>query len=668
LGIEKLYQERLEDYYDELAHHYSRSDDPEKAIEYLLKAGEKAKRNYANDTAISYYQSVLDILEKHNITCDDWKLEALKGLGEVYFGIGKTKESEELFLKAISLANEMRLAPRQIARLYWWVADILFWQSRYDDMIRYGEEGLKLLGDDTNCVEAILMNDLIADGHFEKGEGKECREYTHKNMEIINQFDYCLELRSVYVVIVEVVGLQDNDLDSAWQWSKELEIRAEKFGDQRALGGVYQHQRLILMSKGDYENALQYSLKSLETFKNIGDKKHMGWMYANSAFIMFILGDVEKSEELSYVALDMLEQVGILESISRQHDLLANILICQNKIDEAIYHEQKALEIRKKVNNPVQIEWAKFWLGYAYMKKGDYDKVIKIFNEFADKVFDFQDGNAQYRLFYALEGLEYVYGSLGKRDDFINFFKDYREKHVELVKELLLQQWYLEPAPISSEYSNIIFTDDLDNEPLDSSWIWLNPLGDCFYKIVDLDNNSSGLEISSANGRDLFGLFWFSQDLFGQNLSAPRFLREITGNFAIQVCVLPPLEGKPQLGGLLIWKDEGNYICFEKGRTDRYGFWFFGYLDKKQLMAGRGYLPDENDEKVYLRLERSGDIFSAYVSADGVNWLTCGKLTMKIDDPIQVGIYAHGMINRTVYCGEYREGSATTFQEFRIYK
>ena len=84
-------------------------------------------------------------------------------------------------------------------------------------------------------------------------------------------------------------------------------------------------------------------------------------------------------------------------------------------------------------------------------------------------------------------------------------------------------------------------------------------------------------------------------------------------------------------------------------------------------MAGRGYLPDENDEKVYLRLERSGDIFSAYVSADGVNWLTCGKLTMSLNDPIQVGIYANGMINRTVYCGEYREGSATLFRNFRIW-
>ncbi|MCX5748631.1 MAG: AAA family ATPase, partial [Candidatus Saganbacteria bacterium] len=51
LGIEKLYQERLEDYYDELAHHYSKSDNAGKAVEYMLKAGEKAKRNYANESA-----------------------------------------------------------------------------------------------------------------------------------------------------------------------------------------------------------------------------------------------------------------------------------------------------------------------------------------------------------------------------------------------------------------------------------------------------------------------------------------------------------------------------------------------------------------------------------------------------------------------------------------
>jgi len=665
LGIEKLYQERLEDYYDELAHHYSRSDDPEKAIEYILKAGEKAKRNYANDTAISYYQSVLDTLEKHKIDRDDWKLKALCGLGEVLFGIGKVKEAEDFFTRAIALATAMKLPPRQLAMLYYWVSETLFWQSRYDDIIRYGEEGLKLLGDDTECLEAVLMNSRIAIGHGNKGEYKEWREYTHRNMELIRNIDYCPELRHSYAYIIELVAEHDNDLESAWEWSKELESRAERFGDQRALGSAYHYQFYIFQSKGDYRNALSFSLKSLNTFKSIGDEKFTSWSYWMLTSIMFVLGNIKEAEELSRTFLDTIERIGNPRDIATAHSWVAEIFMYQRKYDDAISHRQKALEVRKTFASPVLVAWSQFWLGYAYMKKGDYNQAIKIFYEYADRVFEFKNDYTQIRLLNTLDGLEYVYRSLNKRNEFLDFCKSYREKHAESVKELPLQQWYLEPAPVSDEYSDLAFIDDLDNDPLDSSWSWLNPLDDCSYRIVATDKGHKGLEISAVNGRNLSG----------QNLSAPRFIREVTGDFAVQVCIFGKtgcqpvlLEDKPQLGGLLIWKDEGNYLCFCKGDSDRYGFQFFGYLNKKQLMTGRGYLPDENDENIYLRLERSGDIFSAYVSADGINWLTCGKLTMSLDDPIQVGIYAQGMINRTVYCGEYREGSATIFREFRIYK
>ena len=63
VGIETLYQERLEDYYEELAHHYSMSENAEKAVEYLLKAGEKAKRSYANEAAIVHFTKGLELLK-----------------------------------------------------------------------------------------------------------------------------------------------------------------------------------------------------------------------------------------------------------------------------------------------------------------------------------------------------------------------------------------------------------------------------------------------------------------------------------------------------------------------------------------------------------------------------------------------------------------------------
>ena len=90
-----------------------------------------------------------------------------------------------------------------------------------------------------------------------------------------------------------------------------------------------------------------------------------------------------------------------------------------------------------------------------------------------------------------------------------------------------------------------------------------------------------------------------------------------------------------------------------------------GYADGNHQIVGRGLL---QADEVYLRLERSGDEFTSYCSVDGQNWLTCGKMILPIDDPIQVGIHAIGMIDRTIYCGAYKDGTATLFEYFKIFR
>ena len=80
-----------------------------------------------------------------------------------------------------------------------------------------------------------------------------------------------------------------------------------------------------------------------------------------------------------------------------------------------------------------------------------------------------------------------------------------------------------------------------------------------------------------------------------------------------------------------------------------------------------GTVYNSKNDETYLRLERLGDEFSAYCSINGENWFTRGKMTLPMEDPIHVGIHAIGMIDRTIYCGEYREGTATVFRNFRIW-
>ena len=69
-AIEALYADNLLEHYEALAHHFDRSDAGEKAVEYLLKAGEKARRAYLNDEAIGYFERALARCEQPQLLPD----------------------------------------------------------------------------------------------------------------------------------------------------------------------------------------------------------------------------------------------------------------------------------------------------------------------------------------------------------------------------------------------------------------------------------------------------------------------------------------------------------------------------------------------------------------------------------------------------------------------
>ncbi|MDR9459851.1 MAG: adenylate/guanylate cyclase domain-containing protein, partial [Dehalococcoidia bacterium] len=63
-AIEELYPDRLEEFYEMLAHHYARTENREKAYEYLKLSGDKTSGHYANREAFYFYREALNILKK----------------------------------------------------------------------------------------------------------------------------------------------------------------------------------------------------------------------------------------------------------------------------------------------------------------------------------------------------------------------------------------------------------------------------------------------------------------------------------------------------------------------------------------------------------------------------------------------------------------------------
>ena len=62
-AIEALYRANLEDHYSDLAHHYSRSGNTSKAIDYLYRAGQQAVQRSATTEAITHFTAALEFLQ-----------------------------------------------------------------------------------------------------------------------------------------------------------------------------------------------------------------------------------------------------------------------------------------------------------------------------------------------------------------------------------------------------------------------------------------------------------------------------------------------------------------------------------------------------------------------------------------------------------------------------
>jgi len=109
-AIEELFPSRLEEFYEVLAHHFEKADVPEKALDYLYQAGNRAVQLSANTEAIEFFRRGLKLLEGLPQTQEKNKLElrlqlsltgpliAIKGHG--------TPEMNQAFDRARQLAEQ----------------------------------------------------------------------------------------------------------------------------------------------------------------------------------------------------------------------------------------------------------------------------------------------------------------------------------------------------------------------------------------------------------------------------------------------------------------------------------------------------------------------------------------------------------------------------------
>jgi class 3 adenylate cyclase/tetratricopeptide (TPR) repeat protein len=103
-SIEKVFSERLYEFFGMLAYHYSRAENLEKAEEYLIKAGEEALKSSASNEALYYYREAFNLYRnKYGDNADPEKVAMFeKNIAIALYNRGQYVQAVEYFDKALN--------------------------------------------------------------------------------------------------------------------------------------------------------------------------------------------------------------------------------------------------------------------------------------------------------------------------------------------------------------------------------------------------------------------------------------------------------------------------------------------------------------------------------------------------------------------------------------
>ncbi|MCX5748629.1 MAG: AAA family ATPase [Candidatus Saganbacteria bacterium] len=154
-GIERLYQDRIEEFYEELAYHWERSRDQEKTLEYLIKSGEKATKNYLNDIAIDYYTRAIQLAEELRIT-GDRLAEIYERRGGVYQSIGFLEECVSDTTEAADLYTQRTRRASMYARISRLYYGTICQGQATDEGLIYSRKAIEEIDPTDRSREAIM--------------------------------------------------------------------------------------------------------------------------------------------------------------------------------------------------------------------------------------------------------------------------------------------------------------------------------------------------------------------------------------------------------------------------------------------------------------------------------------------------------------------------------
>lgn len=364
------YQERI---VAELARHFDKAGDFEKAIHYGLKAARQSQLAFANEQALAGYNRVFELLAAIDpaelANFDTQRFFAYKYTGEVLLVFGRYDEALAHFESAWAVFPQKVFTDeraRNMADLCRLIADVYQRRNFYDQAFEWLAKGLQFISNQEPGLELVQLFHLSGWTYMRQGD----YDSATRQLEQALQLSQALGLRQAEASSLRHLGTaywyQEQFKKATQQWEKALEV-CQQLGDRFGTGKVLNNLGLVANEVGSYQAAKTYLEQSLEILQETGVRWLEFQVNNNLGDALTCLGLYEAARERLESALQVCHQLGDRQIESM---ILSNLSVLFWQIEEyetARAYSNQAISIARALENRRQLAYGQLCLGYSLL-------------------------------------------------------------------------------------------------------------------------------------------------------------------------------------------------------------------------------------------------------------------------------------------------------------
>jgi len=377
-ALEKAYANKIDEHFGELALHFLESGDKNKALEYFLKAGEKAAKIYANTEAVSYFQSALRLLEEKEGEYRE-KARVLETLGDIKRLVGEYDLCMKRWNEALLLWKQLD-EKEKVAGLHRKMAAILWRDIGNTEQARENfEKALRILEAEPENVELAALYAARASMSFFTEDVTKARSWAEKALELAEKLNAFEVIASSYVDLGLVFGATGERKKAVECMEKALKIALDNGHVDIALR-AYNNLAVELPAE-ENERRLECYEKGLELAKKAGNIEFISWFEGQLATRYFGMGNSGKALTLAEEYDALSRKIGNLFNLSGSTLYLGAFYHVLGEWNKGEQYLNESLSISQKINNTQQISNSYGFLGWSYYDKGEYAKARECFEK-----------------------------------------------------------------------------------------------------------------------------------------------------------------------------------------------------------------------------------------------------------------------------------------------